>query len=85
MHRILWLLVKGVNKINGLIDVHNMPIKDIVKMAPSSKQNKTKVIPSTKVLVKVKHKNLITLINKVAIFYLRKLLANIDGMPAAKE
>ena len=34
-------------------------------MAPSSKQNKTKVVPSTKILAKVKHKNLATAKNKV--------------------
>ena len=49
-------------------------------MAPSSKQNEMKVVPSMKILVKVKHINLVTSINEVTIF-----LANIDELPAANE
>ena len=53
-----------------LIDVRNVPIKDFVKMVPSSKQNEMKVASFTNVLVKTKHINLVTLINKVAVFHL---------------
>ena len=57
-------------------------IKDFIKIALSSKQNKMNIASSTNVLVKVKHINLVTFINKVVIF---KLLANVDRFPAADE
>ena len=37
----------------------------------------------TYVLAEAKHINLVTPINKVAIFHSRELLANVDGLPAA--
>ena len=49
-------------------------------MTPSSKQNKTKVASSMKVLAKARIS-----INEVAIFRLCELLANVDGLPAANE
>ena len=49
-------------------------------MAPSSKRNETKLASSTNVLAKAEHKNLV---NEAAIFHLRKLLANVDGLPAS--
>ena len=39
-------------------------------MAPSSKQNNTKVALSTKVLAKAKHKNFVILINEVALSFM---------------
>ena len=52
-------------------------------MAPSSKQNEMKV--RTYVLAEGKHINLVIPINKVAIFHLHELLANVDRLPAANE
>ena len=51
-------------------------------MVPFSKQNETKLASSRNVLAKAKH---INLVNKVAIFHLCELLANVDGSPAANE
>ena len=59
--------------------------KDFVKMAPSSKQKEMNIASSMNVLVKVKHINLVVLINEVAIFHLRELLASVDRLLAANE
>ena len=78
-------MVKGVKKICSLIDVCNAPITYFVKMAPSSKLNETKVASSTNVCIGKSEVNLVIPINKVVIFHLHGLLANVDGLPAANK
>ena len=78
--------MKGVNKICGLIDTCNVPITGFVKMVPSFERNETKLsLLQTYILAEVKHINLVTPINEVAIFHLHELPANVDGLPAANE
>ena len=58
-------------------------------MVPSSKQNEMKVASSTNVHIgeseAYTYVNLVTLINKVAIFTYVNYMANVDGLSAANE